>query len=401
MVKENKEYNTTKVFVAACLGLAFFGIVMLSLGVLLPPLNEIYPNANILAPIMSAGIIVGTLIFGPVMDKFGYKWLLISGAAVLLLGIMGLAYIKEFHLLVASIFFVGIGGGILNGETNALVSDIYDSDKRGSRISLLGACYCVGALLWTLACTFIHYNYALIAVAIIMVLSIIYFIAIDFPGPKTAMPQEKSKDVNEVGNNSSFTSKLKYLLSFPAFLGLAFVLFLQSGFEGISGSFTTQFFESFGMSQSMATFSLTIFTIGMLLGRFVLSYLMSVMKDLSVLVVYVIVGAVGVSFILFMPANITLCFIGMTLLGFGLGSTYPVVFNAIGEKFKHISGSAFSIVMFMSLWGQFVYNAVIGTFFNNGNYTSFPIAILFNLIVVLIVAPLAIRSLRKNHREGM
>lgn len=51
----------------------------LALGVLLPPLNEIYPNANILAPIMSAGIIMGTLIFGPVMDKFGYKWLLISG----------------------------------------------------------------------------------------------------------------------------------------------------------------------------------------------------------------------------------------------------------------------------------------------------------------------------------
>ncbi len=403
MVKENKDYNTTKVFIAACIGLAFFGIVMLSLGVLLPPLNSIYPNANILAPIMSAGIIVGTLIFGPVMDKFGYKWLLISGAAVLLLGIMGLAYIKEFYLLVASIFFVGIGGGILNGETNALVSDIYDSDKRGSRISLLGACYCVGALLWTLACTFIHYNYVLIAVAVIMVLSIIYFVIIDFPGPKTAVPQGKSKDVNdfEIGNNSSFTCKLKYLLSFPAFLGLALVLFLQSGFEGISGSFTTQFFESFGMSHGMATFSLTIFTIGMLLGRFVLSYLMSVMKDISVLVVYVVVGAVGVSFILFMPANITLCFIGMTLLGFGLGSTYPVVFNAIGEKFKHISGSAFSVVMFMSLWGQFVYNAVIGTFFNNGNYTSFPIAILFNLVVVLIVAPLAIRSLRKNHRAGM
>ena len=403
MVKENKDYNTTKVFIAACIGLAFFGIVMLSLGVLLPPLNSIYPNANILAPIMSAGIIVGTLIFGPVMDKFGYKWLLISGAAILLLGIMGLAYLRDFFLLVSSIFFVGIGGGILNGETNALVSDIYDSDKRGSRISLLGACYCTGALLWTLACTFIDYNYVLIAVAVIMVLSIIYFVTIDFPGPKTAVSQEKPKygEDFEVGNDSSFKSKLTYLLSFPAFIGLALVLFLQSGFEGISGSFTTQFFESSGMSHSMATFSLTIFTIGMLLGRFVLSYLMSVMKDISVLAIYIAIGIVGVAFILFMPANITLCFIGMTLLGFGLGSTYPVVFNVIGEKFKHISGSAFSIVMFMSLWGQFVYNAVIGTFFNNGNYISFPIAILFNLIVVLIVAPLAIRSLRKNHRAGM
>lgn len=407
-MKENKGYNTTKVFIAACLGLAFFGIVMLSLGVLLPPLNSVYPNANILAPVMSAGIIVGTLVFGPVMDKFGYKWLLVGGATVLLLGIMGLAYVREFHMLVFSIFLVGIGGGILNGETNALVSDIYDSDKRGSRISLLGACYCIGALLWTLGCTFIDYRYALVAVAVVMAISIIYFISIDFPKAKsdenaTGSAQADSSAQAEgksVGNNSSFWRKLTYLLSFPAFIGLALVLFMQSGFEGISGSFTTQFFENAGMSGKAATFSLTVFTIGMLCGRFILSYLMSVMKDVFVFIIYISVSLFGVLLILFMPSDVVCCYLGMALLGFGIGSTYPVVFNVIGEKFRHISGSAFSIIMFMALWGQFVYNAIIGTFFNEGNYSSFPIAMILNLVVMLLVAPVAIISLRKNHNLG-
>lgn len=404
MMKDNKvhNYNTTKVFIAACLGLAFFGIVMLSLGVLLPPLNAVYPNANILAPVMSAGIICGTLVFGPVMDKFGYKWLLICGAAVLLLGIMGLAYVHEFYMLVLSIFCVGIGGGILNGETNALVSDIYDSDKRGSRISLLGACYCIGALLWTLACTFVNYKYALVAVAAIMVISIIYFIIIDFPNAKSddAAPDSMQADGESVGNSSSFLRKLTYLLSFPAFTGLALVLFMQSGFEGISGSFTTQFFENSGMSGKAATFSLTVFTIGMLCGRFILSYLMSVMRDIFVFLIYISVALFGVLLILFMPSNIVCCYLGMALLGFGIGSTYPVVFNVIGEKFRHISGSAFSVIMFMALWGQFVYNAVIGSFFNGGNYSSFPIAMIINLVVMLLVAPAAIISLRKNHNLG-
>lgn len=399
-MKEQKSYNTTKVFIAACLGLAFFGVVMLSLGVLLPPLNAIYPNANMLAPVMSAGIILGTIIFGPIMDKFGYKWLLISGATVLLAGIMGLAYIKEFYMLIASIFFVGVGGGILNGETNALVSDIYDTDKRGGRISLLGACYCVGALLWTLACTFIDYNYVLIAVAVIMVLSIIYFIAIDFPGPKAEELQEVSEDDTkfEVGNSSSFIHKFTYLLSFPAFIGLAFVLFLQSGFEGISGSFTTQYLENTGIPYSAATFSLTVFTIGMVGGRFVLSMLLSRIKDIYVFYIYLGIAMLGVILMWFLPGSILWCYSGMALLGFGIGSTYPTVFNVIGEKFRHISGSAFSIIIFISLWGQFVYNAVIGSFFNGGNYNSFPVAMVLNIVVMLAVAPFAIGNLRRNKR---
>ena len=141
-----KKYSTPLVFMAACAGMSFFGITMLSLGPILGPLNALVEGANALPSTMSIGIIIGTILFGPVVDKFGYKWLLILASACALGGVQGLASFNEIRMLHCSIFLLGLGGGILNGLTNALVSDIYDDGKRGGRLGLLGAFYCIGAL---------------------------------------------------------------------------------------------------------------------------------------------------------------------------------------------------------------------------------------------------------------
>ena len=152
----SKNFSTTKVFVAACAGLAFFGVTMLSLGAILPRISHI-EGANSLPSIMSIGIILGSIIFGPIVDRFGYKWLLIIGQIILLAGIDGLSRFVDIGLLGGSILFVGLGGGILNGLTNALVADLYSNDKeRGWHLSVLGACYCIGALAWSLLCVFIE-----------------------------------------------------------------------------------------------------------------------------------------------------------------------------------------------------------------------------------------------------
>ena len=177
----SKGYSTGPVFMAACAGMSFFGVTMLSLGPILGPLNAMVEGANALPSTMSIGIIIGTILFGPVVDKFGYKWLLILASIFALAGVQGLATFSEIGLLHASIFLLGLGGGILNGETNALVSDIYDDDKRGGRLGLLGAFYCVGALLWTLMNYFIpDFRIPLNAVSIVMALFIISFFFIAF-----------------------------------------------------------------------------------------------------------------------------------------------------------------------------------------------------------------------------
>ncbi|MDR2652418.1 MAG: MFS transporter [Prevotellaceae bacterium] len=366
-------YKRNLVFVAACAGLAFFGVTMLALG---PILNQLGDGANALPATLSAGIILGTILFGPVVDKFGYKWLLIVGALLALAGVQGLANFKDMNILHASMFMLGFGGGILNGETNALVAEIYDDSRRGTRLSILGAFYCIGALLWTLLNYFISdYTIPLHCVSCIMFVFVIMFIAIQFP---------KAKPQGSVSLGKSLG-----LLKYPSLILFALILFFQSGFEGISGNFTVKFLEKMhGTPNNIATLSLTWFTIGMLIGRIPLGAIMKKLKDTATLYLYLSIAVVGVVFLYF-AQNIEIIYLSTALIGFGVGATYPVVFNYLGSAFRELSGTAFSIAIFIGLLGQFTFNRIMGIFFDSGDFAYFPIALAFAAVMMMIVLPIA------------
>ena len=373
-------YNKNLVFIACCAGLAFFGVTMLALG---PVLSQLGEGANALPASLSIGIIIGTVVFGPVMDKFGYKWLLITGAVLALLGIQGLANLKEMPLLHLSILMLGIGGGILNGETNALVAEIFDDKSRGGRLSILGAFYCIGALLWTLLNYFIKDNFTLPlnSISVIMLVFIVFFSVIAFPNPKPY-------------NNVSI-AKMLGLLKYPSLILFAFLLFFQSGFEGITGNFTVRFLENTqNMDTSTATLSLTWFTIGMLIGRLPLGFLMKKLNDSYTLYLYLSVALIGVALLYASPATAWI-YTATALIGFGVGATYPVVFNYLGGAFKELSGTVFSIAIFIALCGQFAFNKVIGILFDGAKFDYFPIAMAFALAMVMILLPVA-KSKLKN-----
>lgn len=382
-----KNYNTTAVYVAACAGIAFFGVTMLSLGPILGQLNEMTDGAaNALPSTMSIGIIVGTLLFGPIVDKFGYKWLLIISSIFALLGIQGLANLTTLPMMHASIACLGLGGGVLNGLTNALAADIYDDDnERATRMGVLGAIYCVGALLWTLLTYFISdFHTPLNAVSLIMAAFIVYFCLISFPTAKPA-----------VDNGSNSAKDVIGLLKYPALLLFSLVLFFESGFEGITGNFTVEFFSNMNvMSAKTATLAMTCYTIGMMAGRFPLGAIMRKLKNLGTLYLYLSVALVGV--VIFALSNSQwMGYAAMVLIGFGVGATFPVILNFIGGTFRNLSGTAMSIAIFIALLGQYTFNFSTGKGFGEGHFMMLPIMLAVAVVAEMLIIPLALKASKK------
>ena len=380
----SKTYNTTAVFVAACAGMAFFGVTMLSLAPILGKLGAAVGDGALALPsTMSIGIILGTILFGPVVDRFGYKWLLVTGSVLALAGIQGLARFLDLRLLHGAMFCLGLGGGILNGLTNAVVSDIYDDDKRGGRLGVLGAFYCIGALLWTLLNYFIpNYNVPLNAISVVMALFIVFFCLTAFPKAKPSENVSVSKSLG--------------LLKYPALLLFAVVLFFESGFEGCSGSFTVEFFNrTTPMGTKAATLAMTWFTIGMMAGRFPLGAIQRKLKAVGTLYTYLGVALVGV--VLYTLCNGAIgAYIAMTLIGFGVGATFPVVLGYIGGTFRNQSGTAMSIAIFIALLGQFTFNKLTGNAFALGKYATLPALMFTAVVAMMVIIPFALKQTKNK-----
>ena len=383
-MENNRTYHTPAVFAAACAGMAFFGVTMLSLGPILGKLGAVVGEGALALPsTMSIGIILGTILFGPVVDRFGYKWLLVISSVLALAGIQGLARFVQLPMLHGSMFCLGLGGGILNGLTNALVSDIYDDDKRGGRLGVLGAFYCIGALLWTLLNYFIpDYSLPLNAISVVMALFIVYFCWIAFPKAKPSENLSVSKSLG--------------LLKYPALLLFAVVLFFESGFEGCSGSFTVEFFtRTTPMETKAATLAMTWFTVGMMAGRFPLGAIQRRLKALGTLYTYLSVALAGV--VLYTLCNGAVgAYIAMTLIGFGVGATFPVILNYIGGAFRNQSGTAMSIAIFIALLGQFTFNRLTGNAFAIGRYATLPALMFTAVVAVMAIVPFALKYTRKS-----
>ena len=379
---ENKSYSVPKVFVAACAGIAIFGVIMLALGAIMNPLTLRIPQAVTLPQFLSIGIIMGTIFFGPVVDKFGYKGLMIAASVLALGGLLGLANFGQMALLRVSMIVLGIGGGILNGATNALVSDIYEDPKRGKMMSIMSSFYCVGALCWTLSCSLIEdYAVPLTVASILIVLFIVYFCCISFP---------KAKPQGQV----AYTDSIR-LLRYPVILLFSAVLFFQSGLEAISGNYTAKFLTDNGLTNSAATLALTLLTVGMLIGRVGLSILMGRFKDLALLAGFLVVALFGAGMMYFADASVILPYLSTLLMGIGVSATFPVILARVGSAFSHMTGSAISIAMLLGLCGNYSLNFLAGKTFQVGYSNLFPIFLVLAVVAMLVVLPVATRSAQR------
>jgi MFS transporter, FHS family, glucose/mannose:H+ symporter len=346
-------YNKKLVFWAACIGILFFGMGITTLGSVKHGLEQKYLLDEIasgtLFSILPFGILSGSLLFGPFCDKYGYKFLLSLTCLSMFIGFEGIAYSPSHSLLKVSIFLFGLGGGAINGATSALVSDISDKDK-GANLSLLGVFFGIGALgmpflLGILENKF-SYEVILSVVGFATLAVAIFYLLIKFPPAKQAQGFPVSKSLS--------------LLKDSVLILIAFFLFCQSAFEAITNNWTTTFLTSeLAVPQNQALYALSLFVVGMTVMRLLLG---SIFRNTSLNKLWI--GAFTMIFLglffLFIGKYFYLSVAGLILLGAGLAGGFPLMLGLVGDRYKELSGTAFSLVFVIALLGNMLINYGMG-----------------------------------------
>ena len=351
-------YNRNLVFAAACLGMLLFGIVFLSLGSVNNMLAERFHlddnGIGTLTALLPFGILAGSLIFGPIVDRFGYKWMLIICALLVMAGLEGMAFANSRGLIQFFVFLIGFGGGVLNGATNALAADVSEGE-RGAKLSLLGVFFGIGALGMpsTLAALSRHFSLASIVAGIgcFVLVPVLYFLVIAFPPPK------------QKAQPGSATSGLA-LLKHPIFLLAGLALAIQSGMEGMSNDWMTRYFKKVTLSGQHAAewqtlLGLMAVTGAMVLTRLALSGLLKHIKSQVVLFTSIGITAAG-ALLLMYSTSYGVSLAAALLIGAGLSAAFPVVLSYIGDLYPAQSGTAFSTIFFIALIGNMTINKSFG-----------------------------------------
>jgi MFS family permease len=335
-------YNKKIVFWAACLGMLLFGMVMLSLGTI----NTFLTNKLVLdeltigslAALLPLGILAGSLIFGPVVDRYGYKYLLIICSILIIIGIETIAFTEIFAIIQTAFFLIGFGGGAINGATNALVSDI-STESKGAKLSLLGVFFGVGAMGMPAILGFLskYYSYenVIAVIGIGILFPVVFFFIITFPEPKQKQGLPIKKSVGLIKNTT--------------LLLIGFVLFFESAIEGITNNWITTFLESeIKLSSENALYALSFLVLSLTIGRLILGGLLK--KVRSFIVLFGCLGFVFAGTIILMTGHtLSSSILGLILLGIGFAAGFPVILGYVGEMYSDLSGTAFSFVFVIAL----------------------------------------------------
>ena len=362
-----------------------FGVTMVSLGSILPDIIAKYNLSKIaagaLTSLLPAGILAGSVLFGPITDRYGYKYLMIICTLFIIIALEGLAFTQNYILLRLYIIFIGFAGGMLNGATNALVNDISNEGK-SAKISLLGVFYGIGALgipaLMGLFSGKITSNIILAFLGFIMLIPVVYFFFITFPEPRVKEKYPMKESLR--------------MMRDPLLIMMGVFLFFQSGLEGVTTNWTTTYFQSLEIDRrEAALYALSGYMLSLTVTRIFLGWILRKLPAHFVQFASMCIAGAGI-LILMSSKQYALSAAGLFMLGAGFAAAFPVMLGYVGEVYSRLSGTAFSFVFVIALIGNMTMNYSMGLIFNYFGIRYLSSLLLFCLAMLLVVFIIVLRN---------
>jgi fucose permease len=340
-----KPAGVRSLMVSAWAGIFVFGIVMAVLGAILPSLFDRIQfsksEAGNLFFFMNLAMLGMSVVFGPVVDRFGYRVFLALCCLLVAISFFLFTIAPTYSLLVTAALLLGFGGGGLNGGSNALTSDL-SPESRSEALNLLGIFFGFGALLipfliGTLLSS-LGLNVILVIATVLSLGPFALFLILRFPAAKQAQgfPLRRAARV--------IRSPLLWLCGF--------LLFFESGNEfTVGGWISTYLNENFRISSMSASLVLAGYWGAMMAGRLVVSKkLVRIWKNETLILSSAVLALVGTIVMSAAPSG-GLAAAGVVLAGLGFAAIFPTTLAIAGEAFSELTGTAFSVIFMIALAG--------------------------------------------------
>lgn len=354
--------------ISAYLGIFLFGIVIVTLGSLLPHLTEKYDlseaQGGALASMLAFGILIGSIIFGPTVDRYSFKIPLIIATLSISAGMELLVLEHAWHLTQFSFIAIGFGGGMMNGITSALINELTGTDqkKRSANFSILGVFFGLGALgtpaVLRILLRYFTYEQIFEGIGWIIFIPVFLFLVTSFP---------------EVKNKLSFSFRRWGSMFKDSFLILfGMVAFFQGSLESLPNNWITTFLPNHaGFDMQTSLIILSLFMASYTLGRLILGWLFNKVSSTIIIIISMILIVSGY-FIVAVFTSYPVLLVGFILTGLGLAAGFPMILGYIGARFTTASGTAFSIILTCALTGNILTNYAMGQLAQRYSIEIFP-----------------------------
>jgi MFS transporter, FHS family, glucose/mannose:H+ symporter len=338
-MSQQKSVNHHALLVAANACMFIFGIILLLMGSLLPSLEVSYSQAGSLGSFPLAGILVATLLVGPVLDTVGAKYVLVFALALIAASLFVIPSLHEYPQIAVAAFLYGFGGGIVNTATNALVADL-STGGRAAALNLLGFSFSLGAFSGPLAMLSVTQSASrdilLRSLALLCFALLALVFSLHFPPPSRA---------------GARVEDLLAVLKHSMIWGFAAALFFESGSENCMFVWAAKIAaDIFHVSAQQSNLALVGLSGALGIGRLLAVWWTKWLGNRSVVLLSTVIVLLG-ALIAGSVNSFHLIVVGMVVIGFGLSAIFPTVLGMAGDFFPKETGTVFGAVITIALVG--------------------------------------------------
>jgi fucose permease len=230
------------------------------------------------------------------------------------------------------------------------------------------------------------YSTILAGIGAVLLVAVLYFALITFPVPKHAQGFPLAEGMRLVRDRGLML--------------IALTLLLQSSMEGVVNNWTTTFLQqAHGIEAHDALFALSAFVGGLTAARLVLGWVLRAVASERVLLTGIALAGVGIA-VVAASTGPELASAGLAVVGIGLAAAFPLLLGYVADLYPAISGTAFSIVLAIALFGNMAINYLVGVLIAWHGAEHLPLWLGVCLALEFAVAVAALRAYKARVQEA-